>query len=417
MEVQRYKAEDLIRFGRDVLVKMGFSEKQACTAVKILVEADLRGNYVDGIAGENGLDEILAKVNDKKIEIVDFSDLGKYPTMICVDANGTLGQYVASETIDRVIERMKKYGLVKADIANSGYFGDCGIYSEKIAEQNMAAKVSSTLYPRKYLHQILDGEEDTNTTSRVWSIPYEEGIITIDESAIKRAVEPVSKVAEHNMAVLNITKEKGEIFYVNVGNQRKKLSEIHLEAAKLKSQQEVLEKLGYQKSVDLLSVEAGLLKGPEGEDINYPLALDDVFQNSFKITQLGATYSNYYQSVNTFLTVLENIFLFGFFPDVRIVEELMSLELPPTLDGRFSQRIETHSMEIIMPLAEAKRKVKEVADRILQRYNLMYLPGRREQETKKDYLVNGIPMTSERINCLGEIGEKIGIPFKAKPQS
>jgi LDH2 family malate/lactate/ureidoglycolate dehydrogenase len=38
MDSQRYPAEDLVQFGKNVLIKIGFPEKQADAAAKILVD-------------------------------------------------------------------------------------------------------------------------------------------------------------------------------------------------------------------------------------------------------------------------------------------------------------------------------------------------------------------------------------------
>ena len=64
MPPKRYRAEDLIQFGKNVLVKIGFPEKQAYAAANILVEADLRGDHAHGIAGGMSLDDIILKVRD-----------------------------------------------------------------------------------------------------------------------------------------------------------------------------------------------------------------------------------------------------------------------------------------------------------------------------------------------------------------
>jgi LDH2 family malate/lactate/ureidoglycolate dehydrogenase len=152
MAVQRFKAAELIQFGKNVLVQAGFPEKQAQAAAMILVEADLRGDHAHGLAGGNTLPDYIAKIYDderevgfKRIKIAEYSiDKPKYPAIISIDAHGGLGQYAALEVIPNLIETAKKYGYAKAYIRNSNHFGDCGIYSERIANQDLAAKVTCT---------------------------------------------------------------------------------------------------------------------------------------------------------------------------------------------------------------------------------------------------------------------------------
>jgi LDH2 family malate/lactate/ureidoglycolate dehydrogenase len=49
----------------------------------------------------------------------------------------------------------------------------------------------------------------------------------------------------------------------------------------------------------------------------------------------------------------------------------------------------------------------------------MYLPGQKEQETRKEYLAHGIPMTAERIDRLRSVAadKRVGISFDLEPVS
>lgn len=122
MAVKRFRAEELIQFGKDVLVQAGFPERQAQAASMILVEADLRGDHAHSIAGGNSLPDFIAKVYDdqaevgfKRINIAKYSiDKQKYLTIICVDAHGGLGHYAALEVAPKLIETANKYGYTKA---------------------------------------------------------------------------------------------------------------------------------------------------------------------------------------------------------------------------------------------------------------------------------------------------------------
>jgi len=42
---------------------------------------------------------------------------------------------------------------------------------------------------------------------------------------------------------------------------------------------------------------------------------------------------------------------------------------------------------------------------------MLYLPGQKEQETRREYVANGIPMTTERIDMLKTIGAEVGVPI------
>jgi LDH2 family malate/lactate/ureidoglycolate dehydrogenase len=438
MKTQRYRSEDLIRFGKDVLVKIGYPEKQAEAAATILVEGDLRGDPAHGIAGATSLDDIIMKLDDdeavlgfKRFEITDFEvDEPKYPTMISVNGNGTLGHYVALETVPKVVETARKYGYAKAYIRNTTHFGDCGIYTDMIAEQDLAARVTSTAPAwMKPFVELQDMEEENSPVNRArydgvkkrfgtnpiaWSIPYEGGVITIDMAATQRAVSPPVETAKFNSQALGIYRDEEGRFQIPVGNETRPLAGIHLDLARCSTGEEVLDRLGCEKKIRLKSVEKGLLKGPEGEDINYPLAFDEVMKTNCWMAPLGGTYFGYKGFGLNMLIELDNVIGGGVSGLIRRLGE----DGNPTTPERASQTIEAYAIDAIAPLDEVKKRLKESVDTTIACGNkLMFLPGQKEQESRKDCLRNGVPMTPDRVDYLKRIArnEKVGIPFDLKP--
>jgi LDH2 family malate/lactate/ureidoglycolate dehydrogenase len=438
MAVKRYSAQALIEFGKDVLVKAGFPEKQAHAASMILVEADLRGDPAHGIAGGNTLPDYIAKVYDdeaevgfKRIDIADYSiDKQKYPTIISVDAHGGLGHYAALEVIPKLTETAKRYGYAKAYIRNSTHFGDCGIYSERIANQDLAAKVTCTSPPwTKPFIELGDKENKDSPANKkryegvtkrfgtnpiAWSIPYQGGLITIDMAATQRAVSPALDVARYNAQALNIKRNKNGIFSIRCNGTEVKLSDIHLSVAKSGSQEEALEKLGIKDPVKLHAVEEGLLKGPEGEEIRFPLVFDDVFKRKFWVAPLGGTYFGYKGFGLNMLIELDNVVGGGVPGLIRVLDSQGN----PTTPERVSQTLEAYAIDVICSLKEAKENLRRSVETTLQCGNsLMCLPGQKEREQRKEYLAQGIPMTAERIRLLKKTASdpRINIPFCLAP--
>ena len=434
MDSQRYRAEDLVQFGKNVLIKIGFPEKQAYAAAKILVEADLRGDHAHGIAGGSSLDDIIAKVYDDegkpeftRTQIADFTaDKQKYPTILSFDAHGTLGHYVASEIIPQLVQTANKFGYAKAHIRNSTHFGNCGIYSEMIASHDLAAKVTCTspAYTKPFI-ELQDMENVQSPANRArydgvrkrfgtnpiaWTIPYQNGIVTIDMAATQRAISPALDVAKYNSEVLGIFQDADGMFIIPIGNQQRKLAEVHLSVARSETREEALKKLGSAKPFKLRAVEKGLLKGPQGENIHFPLAFDEVFKTYFWVAPLGGTYFGYKGFGLNMLIELDNVIGGGTPELIRILD---SKGKRTTLE-RVSQTLEAYAIDILVPLEEAKMRLKEAVDTTIRCGNrLMYLPGQKEQETKKEYLVHGIPMTAERIARLRSIAadKRGGIVF------
>ena len=442
MDSQRYRQQDLIEFAINVLIKGGFPHNQAKAAARILVEADLRGDHAHGIIGGVGLDDILIKVNDdekqlgfKRIRIPgnneDYELKKPYDTVIIVDAKGFLGHYVALDIIPKVIQIAKRFGVGKAYIRNSTHFGDCGIYSEIIAHNDLAAKVTctSSQWTKPFIE--LQDKEDTGssfnlnryrgvrkrfgTNPLAWSIPYDGGIITIDMASTQRAVSPAIAVGKFNAKELQITQDNSGINCIGKGEKKKKLTEdLHLSIARSESVEQLYEKLshlGYDNTINVKPVEKGLLKGPHGEDIKYPIAFDRTFKKYFWIAPLGGTFFGYKGfGINT-LIELHNVIGGG---ATGLIRELDKNESPKTPE-RVSQTVEAYAIDVLYPLEVAKAKLGESVKMTKDCGNhLLCLPGQKEQETKKEYLARGIPMTPDSIKKLKAIASEAGISFKLK---
>jgi LDH2 family malate/lactate/ureidoglycolate dehydrogenase len=434
MDLQRFKAADLVGFGKDVLIKIGFPEKQAYAAAKILVEADLRGDHAHGIAGGMSLDDIIAKVSDdegkpqfERTRIAEFTaDKQKYPAILSFDAHGTLGHYVALEIIPHLIQTANKFGYAKAYIRNSTHFGDCGIYSEMIAGHDLAARVTCTSppYTKPFIElQDRDDEQSPQNLTRyegvrarfgtnpiAWTIPYHNGLVTIDMAATQRALSPALEIAKYNSKVLGIFRDADGMLTIPNGNQKHKLSEVHFAVASSETREEALRKLDFAKPVKLKPAQKGLLKGPQGENINFPLAFDEVFKNNFWVAALGGTYFGYKGFGLNMLIELDNVVGGGATGLIRILDGGGRR----TTTERVSQTLEAYAIDILVPLKEAKMRLKEAVDTTIRCGNrLMYLPGQKEQETKKAYLTHGIPMTAERIARLRSVAadKRVGMSF------
>ncbi len=451
MEIGRYRAEDLIEFGKLILTQpqLGFTEKQALAVTKILVEADLRGDPDHGIAGGDKLNDIYIKVQDDADRlgfkrICNSEDLKKqgtdtdgnfilderkYPTVIAADAMGLIGHYVALEILPEVVKTAKQLGYAKAYIRNSTHFGNCGIYSEMIAENDLAAKVTCTspAYTKPFIEHQTEPVDDRNryegvnkrfgTNPMAWSIPYDQGIVTIDMATTQRAVSPTIRVANNNTNALDIHTGSDGMLYIGKGERKALLRDVHLFLAQINNDadlQKELSNLGYEETIPLKSVERGLLKGPEGEDILYPLAFDEVFKKQFWVAPLGGTLFGYKGFGLNMLVELDNV-IGGGAPG--LIRQLDAKGKPKTPEW-VSQTIEAYAIDTIYPLPEAKKRIGESVRTTRRCGNdLMFLPGEKEQILRGKNLAEGIPMTSDQIKKLEAIAVKTGVSFNLKPVS
>lgn len=437
MSLNRYRADDLIAFGSTVFQKVGFHKEQAEAAAWVLVQADLRDDMAHGLTGPQGLYRIMIAVAepvaDPKLRTIvptDYTiDPEKYPTVISVDGHGALGHYTAKDIIPTLVERAKKYGYAKVYIRNSTHFGDCGIYSELIASHDLAARVTciSPQWMRPFI-QLQDEDEQSpanqaryngvtkrfGTNPIAWTIPYEDGMVTIDMAATQRALSPVSDAAQYNARALGLKADDEGLPCLFLGDKKIRLAEFHLEVAGSRDPGAVLKRLGLAAPPELRRVERGLVSGPSGEEILYPLLFDGVFKNNFYIAPLGGTYFGYKGFGLNMLIELDNV-LGGGTPEIV---RALDADGRQTTDERISQTLEAYAVDAVYPLAEAKaRLARSTAVTVETGNKLMFLPGQKEQASTARRLEKGIPLSPARVDLLKACADypKVNIPFELRP--
>ncbi len=248
-----------------------------------------------------------------------------------------------------------------------------------------------------------------------WSIPCDDGIITIDMAATQRAVSPAIGVAKFNAITLGMSETADGQFLIGKGDRKTPLRRVHLELSRIDTEDDLKKELanfGYENSFQLNSVEKGLLKGPDGEDIYHPLAFDDVFKEQFWIAPLGGTYFGYKGFGLNMLIELDNVVGGGAEGFIRKLDS----DGKPRTPERVSHTIEAYAIDGLNPLAESKRRLGK-AVRLTRECGsgLTFLPGEKEQICRKENLERGIPMSVEQLSKLREIADEVGVLFDLEP--
>ncbi len=192
-EMQRYRAETVREFIATILQRHGVPASKADVTAEVLVEADLRGIFSHGV---NNLDLLV---------VPSIKDGGTFPGAVPkdltrnkifpirhMDARGDLGHSVAKSAVTQVKALAETHGIGKVYVFNANHYGAAAVYSEEICrEKLLAGRVTCTTASVVRSH---DGESNRLGTNVVcWSLPYNEGIVTIDMATTIHAVSGIAK--------------------------------------------------------------------------------------------------------------------------------------------------------------------------------------------------------------------------------
>lgn len=122
----------------------GYTDKEAATTARVLVEADARGIPSHGVARlafyRKNLDGGFAKPGLKP-EIV-----WQTPVSLVVDGHGGVGCHVANFCLEQILEMAEKTGLAFCAVRNSNHYGIAGLWAEDIASHDMIGLAFTNSY-------------------------------------------------------------------------------------------------------------------------------------------------------------------------------------------------------------------------------------------------------------------------------
>ncbi|HTQ27348.1 MAG TPA: Ldh family oxidoreductase [Puia sp.] len=132
---QLFSYEQLLDFTIHIFRKIDCPEKDAVTAARALLSADLRGIDSHGVARLTGyvrLWEAGRANTSPKLHIVHQT-----PSTAVVDGDAGLGLVVAPFAMDIAIEKARQVGTGWVSVQNSNHFGIAGYHAMKAVEQDM----------------------------------------------------------------------------------------------------------------------------------------------------------------------------------------------------------------------------------------------------------------------------------------
>ena len=133
MTVFSYK--QLYSFTESVFLAMGCSAKDATTATKVLIAADLRGIDSHGVARLSGYVRLweAGRINATP----NLSIVHETPSTAVVDGDAGLGLVVAPYAMQIAIDKAKQVGTGWVSVKNSNHFGIAGYHAMMALEHDM----------------------------------------------------------------------------------------------------------------------------------------------------------------------------------------------------------------------------------------------------------------------------------------
>ncbi len=339
----------------EILRRNNVPLKKARITADILVEADMRGIFSHGISSLELL--VIASIRqggtvpDAKAE--DRSRNRNFP--IChIDAQGDLGHPVAIEAVEMVKRLARRYGLGKVYVSNANHFGIAAVYSEKIcSDKDLAGRVTCTTPSVVRPYRGRKKRLGTNLIS--WSIPYDQGTVTIDMSTTIHAISGILRAFLEGIELpFPVYDEEGL---------------------------ETTDPLSFKGMIDFLRKGSMIPLGGMGK---------------------GGADAGYKGTGLAMLIELDNVIGGG--PSISI-DPLVNDER-----RRIRQTFEAWRIDTFFPRKQVLRFISDtVADIKSKQGKDMLLPGEKETRQREVSILNGISYTAGQIARLERLGREAGL--------
>ncbi|HJO93918.1 MAG TPA: Ldh family oxidoreductase [Victivallales bacterium] len=341
-----------------ILEKYNIPSNKAKISAKILVEADLRGIFSHGI---NNIETYVIKAIENgglilNAESEDINPDNKF-SIRHIDANGELGHCSAMFAVNYVKKLARKYGYGKVYVSNANHFGAAGIYSEEICkEKDLSGRVCCTTLSCTVPYG--GNKKRLGTNPLAWSIPYNDGIITIDMATTTHAISGLAKAVIERFQLPFPA-------YDNEGN-------------------EILDSSIFSSVEDFYNNSSMVPLGALGRE---------------KSKKADAGYKG-----TGLATLIELDSVIGSGPSTFINPTNMNV------NRRIHQTFEAWRVDTCFSKKTALNNISKTIKDIRQYGgDSMLMPGEKEHITRRISIENGIPYTNEQINRFNNIRKNLGL--------
>jgi LDH2 family malate/lactate/ureidoglycolate dehydrogenase len=134
-ELQFFPADTLVKFMRDVFVKLEVPIKDAEICADVLIRSDLRGIESHGCQRlKMYYDRIIGGIQSPKTELKILKETA---TTARIDAGHGMGHVAAYRAMELAIKKAKEFGTGAVSVGNSTHYGIAGYYSLMAVNEGM----------------------------------------------------------------------------------------------------------------------------------------------------------------------------------------------------------------------------------------------------------------------------------------
>ena len=145
---KRFAAEDLRALIAALLHYFEVAQKDAHTAAEVLIDADLKGIESHGIAHLPWHRGYIPGLREGLINArASIKVLRESPTTAALDGDGGLGVVIAKEAMERCLDKAQTSGIGMVTVTNGRHFGAAGYFAEMAAKKGLIGMAMCNVPP------------------------------------------------------------------------------------------------------------------------------------------------------------------------------------------------------------------------------------------------------------------------------
>lgn len=175
----RVKYDDLLQISKEMFMGIGYSERQAAITAGCLVEADSRHLHSHGVAAMKTYAGHVKK-GSLLLDALEPTVVFETDQSLVLDGHSGVGYVIATEAVQRTIEKAKKSGICITTVRNANHYGFAGGWTERMAEAGLIGMTSTNTVRCVCPTRSAERNLGTNPISVAFPVAGEERMFLLD---------------------------------------------------------------------------------------------------------------------------------------------------------------------------------------------------------------------------------------------